>query len=277
MPVDFETLYVGTWTQRLMVADSYGCGRVFLAGDSAHLVIPTGGLGMNTGVGDAMDLSWKLAATLRGWGGPGLLASYEHERRSTGLRNVNASRRPLAGRRKWRGAWRPEIVEDSPRGEPVRAELAELAEQEQRYSNDLLGIELGYRYDDSPIVMPEAGTPPDLDSFVYTPTTWPGARIPLVWFADGVGVQDRIGMTNAFTLLRLGAARPEVRALAEAFARRGAPFDVLDLDGADVRDVYERDLVLVRPDLHVGWRGEELPGDVDELVDVVTGHRVERV
>src|ERR1035437_10281514 len=88
MPVSYEMLYVGQWRQNLLLADSYFQDRIFLAGDAVHLVIPTGGLGMNSGVGDAIDLSWKLAATLQGWGGPGLLASYEIERRQIGARNV---------------------------------------------------------------------------------------------------------------------------------------------------------------------------------------------
>ena len=108
MPVQYEMLYVGEWRQNLLLADRYGDGRVFLAGDAVHLVIPTGGLGMNTGVGDAIDLGWKLAATLQGWGGPGLLASYETERRPIGERNVAASRYASLGRRKWRAQWQAE-------------------------------------------------------------------------------------------------------------------------------------------------------------------------
>jgi 2-polyprenyl-6-methoxyphenol hydroxylase-like FAD-dependent oxidoreductase len=98
MPVRYEMLYVGQWKMNLLLADRYGEGRVFLAGDAVHLVIPTGGLGMNTGVGDAIDLSWKLAATLQGWGGPNLLASYEIERRQVGERNVAASGFAAKGR-----------------------------------------------------------------------------------------------------------------------------------------------------------------------------------
>ena len=116
MPIDYETLYVGTWTQRLMVADRYRDGRVLLAGDAAHLVIPTGGLGMNTGAGDATDLAWKLAGTLHGWGGPGLLDAYEQERRPIGIRNVAASRKAAAGRRAWRDAWTPAIARGRPGG-----------------------------------------------------------------------------------------------------------------------------------------------------------------
>ena len=108
MPVKYEMLSCAPWRQNLLLADSYGQGRVFLAGDAVHLVIPTGGLGMNSGVGDAIDLSWKLAATLAGWGGPDLLRSYEIERRQVGARNVEASRQASRGRRAWRAAYKPE-------------------------------------------------------------------------------------------------------------------------------------------------------------------------
>src|SRR5207302_10806511 len=114
IPVPYELLYVGEWKQNLLLADRYGAGRVFLAGDSVHLVIPTGGLGMNTGVGDAIDLSWKLEATLRGWAGPNLLASYEIERRQIGDRNVGASRYASQGRRKWLAPERPAIRHGQP-------------------------------------------------------------------------------------------------------------------------------------------------------------------
>src|SRR5690349_20767874 len=149
IPVQYEMLSCAPWRQNLLLADSYGKDRVFLAGDAVHLVIPTGGLGMNSGVGDAIALSWKLAATLRGWGGPGLLASYEAERRPVGERNVGASRYASLGRRKWRALWHD------------LGKLAEVAETEQRKSNEMIGAELGYRYAGSPIVCDEPGAPED--------------------------------------------------------------------------------------------------------------------
>ena len=139
VPVDYEMLYVGPWKQNLLLADRYGAGRVFLAGDSAHLVIPTGGLGMNTGVGDAIDLSWKLHAILRGWGGPNLLSSYEIERRQVGDRNVGASRYASLGRRKWRSQYRPNIRDATPDGEATRDNLARVANVEQRKTNEMIG------------------------------------------------------------------------------------------------------------------------------------------
>ena len=150
VPVKYEMLSCAPWRQNLLLADRYGKDRVFLAGDAVHLVIPTGGLGMNSGVGDAIDLSWKLAATLDGWGGPNLLKSYEIERRQIGDRNVGASRYATIGRRKWRAMWRPDIAEDSPAGAATRKHLAAVADVEQRKSNEMIGAELGYRYVDSP-------------------------------------------------------------------------------------------------------------------------------
>src|SRR5205085_7455229 len=146
MPVDYEMLYVGQWKMNLLLAERYGAGRVFLAGDAVHLVIPTGGLGMNTGVGDAIDLAWKLQATLAGWGGPKLLASYEIERRQVGDRAVGASRYASLGRRKWRAQFRPDIRDATPEGQAARDNLARVADVEQRKTNEMIGAELGYRY-----------------------------------------------------------------------------------------------------------------------------------
>jgi 2-polyprenyl-6-methoxyphenol hydroxylase-like FAD-dependent oxidoreductase len=162
IPVKYEMLSCAPWRQNLLLADRYGKGRVFLAGDAAHLVIPTGGLGMNSGVGDAIDLSWKLAATLAGWGGPGLLQSYEIERRQIGERNVGASRYATIGRRKWRSMWRPNIREATPAGAETRKNLAAAADVEQRKSNEMIGAELGYRYVDSPVICNIPGGPEHL-------------------------------------------------------------------------------------------------------------------
>jgi hypothetical protein len=268
----YEPLYVGQWTPRLMLADRYRDGRVFLAGDAAHLVIPTGGLGMNTGVGDAVDLAWKLAGTLHGWGGPWLLESYEAERRPIGARNVAASRTASRGRRAWRAAWRPEITDDSEAGASARAELAEVADREQRWSNDLLGIELGYRYIDSPLIASEDGQGPDPDSFTYTPTTWPGARLPHIWLDDGTPIADRLG--RCFTLLHTPGA--DVREFASAFGATGAPFATFEMRSAAAGPVYEdHALILVRPDLHVVWRGRDRlpkPETLHALAAIATGN-----
>src|SRR5688572_2326585 len=256
VPAKYEMLYVGEWKQNLLLADRYGSGRVFLAGDAVHLMIPTGGLGMNSGVGDAIDLAWKLEGTLRGWGGPALLASYEKERRPVGVRNIAASRYASQGRRKWRGLWRD------------LDELVRVAEVEQRKSNEMIGAELGYRYAGSPIIADEPGAPAD-DFRLYTPTTWPGARLPHVWLDGHVAMQDRIG--TGFTLLRLGGTREPVGPLQNAFNELAVPFEGLDVSDAVARDIYGFDLILLRPDLHVAWRGHRLPHEPRELVALVAG------
>jgi 2-polyprenyl-6-methoxyphenol hydroxylase-like FAD-dependent oxidoreductase len=253
VPVKYEMLYAGEWKQNLLLADRYQQGRVFLAGDAVHLVIPTGGLGMNSGVGDAIDLGWKLAATLQGCGGPKLLASYELERRPLGARNVAASRYASLGRRKWRSLWRN------------LDELVAVAEVEQRKSNEMIGAELGYRYAGSPIIVDEPGGPED-DFRRYVPTTWPGARLPHVWLDGHSAIQDRIG--HGYTLLRL---RPHDTSAFEK-AMQGVPFEVLDIPDAAARDLYGRDLILLRPDLHVAWRGNQLPAEPGRLAALVTGH-----
>jgi 2-polyprenyl-6-methoxyphenol hydroxylase-like FAD-dependent oxidoreductase len=270
MPVKYEMLSCQPWRQNLLLADSYGRGRVFLAGDAVHLVIPTGGLGMNSGVGDAIDLSWKLAATLKGWGGPGLLASYEIERRQVGERNVEASREASRGRRTWRAAYKPNIRDKTPAGAETRADLARIADVEQRKSNEMIGAELGYRYPGSPIIWSEAGDPPEPDFMKYVPTSWPGARLPHVWLADGTALHDRIG--DGYTLVRLAGAQRDSAALARGFASHGAPFTVVDIAEDRPRDIYGHGQLLVRPDLHVVWRGNRMPDDPVKLAAVATGH-----
>lgn len=270
MPIKYETLFIGEWTQRLLIADRYGSGRAFIAGDSAHLVIPTGGLGMNTGVGDVIDLAWKIKGTLDGWGGPALLSSYETERRQIGVRNVAASGRANAGRRKWRSAWRPEIRDRTPEGAEIRAQVAAIANTEQRKTNEILGIEAGYRYIDSPLIAPEPGDGPDPNNPDYAPTTWPGARLPHVWLRDGGALHDQLG--PGFTLLRFDRDRADLSALIEVFAASGAPFEVVSLDEPHVVDVFDGyKLFLLRPDLHIVWRGNEAPVDSQSLVAVATG------
>ena len=257
VPVKYEMLNVGEWKLNLLLADRYGKDRVFLAGDAVHLVIPTGGLGMNSGVGDAVDLGWKLAAALQGWGGPNLLASYEIERRQVGDRNVGASRYASAGRRKWRSLWRN------------LDELVAVAEVEQRKSNEMIGAELGYRYVGSPVIWEEPGGPEHLFR-EYVPTTWPGARLSHVWLKGHIAIQDRIGA--GYTLLRFGKSKEDLSTMEAEFKSLGAPFEVLDIPDEGARDLYGFDLILLRPDLHIAWRGQRAPAQPQALAALVTGN-----
>ena len=280
-PVPFEMLSAQRWHHNLLCAQRYRDRRVVIAGDAAHLVVPTAGLGLNTGIGDAIDISWKVAALVHGWGGRELLQSYEDERRQIGVRNVRASSAATEERRSRRAAhWQPWIREDSPRGRALRAEIGRLAELEAHRTTVISGIERGYRYTNSALVWPEPGDGPDPDNPEYVPTTWPGARLPHVWLANGEALLDRIGPW--FTVLRFGN-RVDTRGLEDALAAAGAPFEVLALDAAEpAYEVYEGyDALLIRPDVHVAWRGRSAPRDPQAIVAAATGatdartHRLE--
>jgi hypothetical protein len=147
--------------------------------------------------------------------------------------------------------------------------VAEIAAVEQRKSNEMIGAELGYRYVGSPIIWEEPGGPEHLFR-EYVPTTWPGARLPHVWLEHGMPIQDLIG--DAYTLLRLGRTEVDASALERAMRSLGAPFASLTIDDEAARAVYGYDLILLRPDMHVAWRGNAPPGDPAHLASLVTGH-----
>jgi len=264
-----EVLGVREWTMHLLLAQSYGRGRVLIAGDAAHLVIPTGGLGMNTGVGDATDLAWKLAGAIQGWAGPALLQSYEIERRAVGRRNVDSSGFAAAGLAIWRSAVRSNIREDSPDGAASRAEVTRLAQVAQRRIYEMAGTELGYTYAGSPIVCSEGEPVHESDFIHYLPSSSPGARLPHAWLSDGRALHDLAG--TGYTLFDFsgGAATDPLEA---AFTRIGAPLSIVRLRDERAHRVCGRRLVLLRPDLHVAWRGDDLPDDFETVARTVTGH-----
>ena len=261
------------WVRRELVADSYGTARVFIAGDAAHLMSPTGGFGMNTGIGDAVDLGWKLEAVLRGWGGDALLRSYDAERRPVGLRNVAEAsrnlRRMLATRERLPG---PEIFQPGAANDDARREYGgwfAAIMQHEWFAN---GVMLGYRYDNSPIVWPDGTLPPPDLSHPYVQTARPGARAPHVWLADGRSTLDLFG--RGFTLLRLGADASSGECLARAAMQRNVPLSCTTLVEPRVLDAYQRRLVLVRPDGHVAWRGDSEPDDAGALIDTARGETI---
>jgi hypothetical protein len=172
---------------------------------------------------------------------------------------------------KWRAAYRPNIEDDTPSGRAALAELLTIAREEAPKSFRVIGAELGYRYAGSPVICDEPGGPaPNIED--YVPTSWPGARLPHVWLVPGeTSVHDRIA--DGFTLLRLGRNREDASGLQKAFSAIGAPFSVLDINSEAARCVYGFDYFLVRPDLHVVWRGDALPKDPNKIARVVTGHQ----
>lgn len=274
--IDAEIVVANAWRANLLVAEKYRKGRILLAGDSVHQVVPTGGYGMNTGVGDAMDLGWKLAAVLQGWGGEALLDSYETERRPVALANRAASKRHVETRLRMREAWESagDLEEESPAGDERRAAAAARLRAIGNLENESHGIEYGYRYLESPVIIQEQGEAPVFDPVAYTPGTWPGSRLPSTWLPDGSLLYDRLG--TGYTLLAFGNA--DDAGFDAATRAAGIPASVLRLADAPaaIRKVYERPLVLVRPDHHVAWRGHVAP-DWREVLQKVSGRSSEKV
>ena len=268
-PVNYELLSCSPWRQNLLLADRYREGRVFLAGDSVHLVIPTGGLGMNTGVGDAFDLAWKLIGTLKGWGGPELLDSYEIERRQVGDRNVGASRYANVGRQKWRSIATDEIFSGTEAGESMKRKLIQVADSEQRKGNRMIGAELGYRYVDSPCIDNIPGGPEHRVG-KYNPNVWPGSRLPHCWLDDGSALQDQLPET--YVLLSLGKKSLDTSKLRQSYEKIGAPVAEVRIESNRLRDLYGFDLLILRPDMHVAWRGNDAPPNPQEIASISTGH-----
>ena len=266
---DFEVLLASLWSPHLVTAARYGQGRVWLAGDSAHQLIPTGGYGMNTGVVDAANLAWKVAAAVQGWGGQTLLDSIDAEQRPVGVRSVRGSRINVGVRGEIQVVYLTRylgIHEDSDEGTRQRRELGRKILDLGNEENESFGLELGHSYWDSPVVFQEGWRPED-PKVSYAPTTMPGYRLPHL-FVAGRPVYDLLG--SGFTLLCLSEGL-DVSAFEKAAQERSVPLAVVQLRDANARKVYERDLILVRPDHHVCWRDNAMPFDAGFVLDRVRG------
>lgn len=264
-----EVISVQPWTAHALTAEHYRSpgGRVFLAGDAAHLFTPTGGLGMNTGVSDAIDLAWKLGACLEGWGGARLLASYETERHPIGVRNT-AEAADNFDRLFGVMQHGDELEAEGAQADALRAGLkAELARQEKLLKSS--GVLLGYRYEGSPICVADGTPEPPDHPQQYVPVARPGHRAPHAWLADGRSVLDVLG--PGFTLLCFDGVNACARAFESACAQQGVPLKLVPIDAPAIRRLYgERACVLVRPDLMVAWRGDTV-ADAQAVVRTVRG------
>ncbi|WP_318206493.1 FAD-dependent monooxygenase [Streptomyces sp. SJL17-1] len=285
--VPVEVVSDSTWHLTHRVASRYRAGRVLLAGDAAHTLSPSGGFGLATGVGDAADLGWKLAAELAGWAGPDLLDSYESERRPVALHSLEESHRNL--RRTLDRRLSAALCDATAEGERARAALGrEIAESDPVREFDAPDTHFAYRYA-SPVIADEKGvaeergaadekvgagveeavpgtSPSGADPW-WNRTAVPGARAPHVWLGPGRSTLDLFG--PEFVLLSLGRGAPE--GLVRAFADRRVPLKVVRCDDGEVARRYGRPLVLVRPDGHVAWRGAAAPAAPGRLADLVRG------
>jgi 2-polyprenyl-6-methoxyphenol hydroxylase-like FAD-dependent oxidoreductase len=264
--IDVEILGTDPWTGRMLVVDRYRNGRVFLVGDAAHLNPPWGGHGFNTGIGDAVNIGWKLAAVIDGWGGDGLLDSYEAERRLVAERTIQETRMNMS-------VLAPELGNKAMGtsdlvGEQARraAALAIRSAKDREFHS--LGLVLGYQYDASPVIVDD-GTPPLPEGQDYEQTARPGARLPHLWLPDGASLYDRLG--KGLSLLRL-RDDADVAPFIESSIVCGVPLTVLDLRGQTLEEFYGAPLLLVRPDQHVAWRGSPVDRHkVGAVIDRVRG------
>lgn len=261
-----EWIDVNVWHRRSALAQSYSAGRVFLAGDAVHQVSPTGALGMNTGLGDAVDLGWKLAASLAGWGGPALLESYDGERRAVGRRNVRMATEFHSIQSRYCGDLTVLKLKGAA-GDALRRSVGEALVSQVGREFRTLGLQIGYRYEGSNVIVPDGSPEAPDDPENYRSSARPGMRAPHAWLADGRSVLDLFG--RGFTLLCFGKPAPAV--MEREAAVRGMPLQAVVLDEPKVQALYERRFILVRPDGHVAWRADAVAADCGAILDRVRG------
>jgi 2-polyprenyl-6-methoxyphenol hydroxylase-like FAD-dependent oxidoreductase len=251
VPLDIDVIAVDTWIAgHALVAESFGEGRVYIGGDAAHLFTPAGGLGYNTAVEDAVNLAWKLATAVRGKAGPSLLASYAYERRKVAVRNTGYAGQFASEIGNF--VPHPALESDTPEGTAARALAGEFINAYVRREFDIPGVTFGGRYDGSPIIVADGSVPPQDAANVYVPTASPGGRPPHVWLEDGRSLFDLFG--PEWTLLQLGGDPTRSAGFIAAARRFGIGLTTLNLDCPPARELYESDLILIRPDQIVAWR-----------------------
>lgn len=238
------------WTAgHSLVADRFSSGRMFIGGDAAHLFTPTGGLGYNTAVEDAVNLGWKLAAVLRGQAAPSLLETYHLERQPLAVRNTTYAKKFADSLGTYEPV--PEIEDDTPAGEEARREAAAYFQAHGRAEFNIPGITFGGRYDGSPAIVSDGSAPPPDEAHAYVPSACPGGRPPHLWLGEDHSLFDEFGLD--WTLLCLDSD-PGTPMVSEA-SERGLSLKVMKLKNSEARDLYGADLVLIRPDQVVAWRG----------------------
>ncbi|MBD8050967.1 FAD-dependent oxidoreductase [Limnohabitans radicicola] len=268
--IDIDILSMATWMAgHALVAESFQQGRVFLGGDAAHLFTPTGGLGYNTAVEDAVNLGWKLASVLKGQAPAALLDSYQLERHPLAVRNTGYARQFADSIGLFEAA--PELEHDSPQGEAARAVASDYLNGHVRREFNIPGVTFGGRYDASPIIVGDGTTAPPDAANSYTPCATPGGRPPHAWLPDGRSLFDTFH--TEWTLLVLGPERADTTAFENAAAAMDVDLKVVHQTSGEILALYEAPMVLIRPDQIVAWRGHDVQ-QAQAVLAQVLGHGV---
>lgn len=265
---EYELIANEDWIGRRLVADHFRDRRIFIAGDAAHLWVPYAGYGMNAGIADAIGLSWLLAAHLNGWAPASILDGYVAERQPITDQVSRFAMSHAAKAIKERNSMPPNIEDDTPAAAELRAEIGRKACELNVQQYACAGLNYGYYYDDSPLIVSDGETPPAYSMYDYTPSTVPGCRLPHFWLDDGRSLYDAIG--PEYTLLRMDQ-KVDVADFVDAARELDCPLAVLDVAQSDVPDAYRHALVIVRPDRHVAWRGNAGSGDAASVLATLTG------
>jgi 2-polyprenyl-6-methoxyphenol hydroxylase-like FAD-dependent oxidoreductase len=263
----YEILTNEDWVGRRLVADKFRDRRVFICGDAAHLWIPMAGYGMNAGIADAMNLSWLLAAHLNGWASAGILDAYERERKPITEQVSRFAMNHAIALQKEREAIPLGLEELGPDGDALRTQAGQKLYDLNVQQYCCAGLNFGYFYDASHLIAYDGDAPPGYTMYQFTPSTVPGCRTPHVWLDGGQSLYDAMG--HDYALLRTDPTL-DVSPLLEEASARGIPLRVIDITGEAALGIYKEALVLSRPDQHVAWRGQQLPDDVDALLNLIS-------
>lgn len=264
----YEVLRKEDWIGRRLIAEKFRAERVFLCGDAAHIWVPYAGYGMNAGIADATNLSWLLAAHLKGWAPSRILDAYERERLPITAQVSHFAMRHAAGAIRERTHLPRELEEHSPAGAAARAQVGSAAYRLHVQQFACAGLNFGYFYESSPLIAYDGEPPPAYTMFDYVPSTVPGCRTPHLWLTEERSLYDALGPD--YSLLRFDP-RLEVTPLLEAAEHRGVPLALVDIPAQGGAEAYRHALLISRPDQHVAWRGDRVPGDPRALIDRLRG------
>jgi len=246
----YEMISNEDWIGRRLVADKFRERRVFICGDAAHIWVPYAGYGMNAGIADATNLSWLLAAHLKGWAPEEILNAHELERLPITEQVSHFAMDHAEKMIRQRGGVPANVEAPGAEGDAARSALGQEAYDLNVQQYCAGGLNFGYFYDNSPIIAYDGTTAPAYSMANFTPSTVPGCRTPHLWLRDGTSLYDQFGPD--YTLLRFDPS-VEVQTLIKAAAQCNVPLKLLDIGSDITGSIYKEKLVLSRPDQHVAW------------------------